>query len=331
MESDESRIELVQTDQATALEILAQQNHDSTSAEVAYQNIAAQLWPHLRALEYTTGKLLTVGADADLLAGASPDGPRPANTIDGYEEGLFLTARMPSAGLLPRHGLRLRPMGTREAGTADLALADLPLADTRALTRSTRTRLAAEHSAIIGDVLAWLRPGGLLVTTAHHQLLEGISTQPRRSIADHADLIGAVRLPAAALRRAPLLDSPVDLLLLRRREPGHPPAGLDFIDRSPVHVHDAPDMLINDCYATAPWAVLGNIVPDPIDPETTTVAPIGGDFGRLLSQALATHTDIAIDDRLYAQQRPPSSGSLQRAPQQDAPPVPGTGYAGPTL
>jgi hypothetical protein len=185
------------------------------------------------------------------------------------------------------------------------------------------------HHAIIRDALTWMRPGGLLVAIAHRQLLEGTDTQPRRSIAKHADLIAAVRLPASALRPALLLDSPVDLLMLRRREPGHPPAGLDFIQRSRVHIHDAPDMPINDCYATAPWAALGNIVPDPIEPDMTTVAPMGGHFGRTLSEALATHIDIAIDAGLYANQRPTSRS--HPAPLQNTPHSPSTGTGRPAL
>ncbi|GAA4706463.1 hypothetical protein APR04_001753 [Promicromonospora umidemergens] len=323
MEFDESNIEFVQAGPEMVLELLAEKNHHDTSAAVAHQNIAAQLWPHLRALEYATGQLLAVGEDVDLLAGASPDSPRLADSIDDYEEGELLAAHMPHTDQPPHHGLRLRSARNHEVGAADLVLANLPLADTRALTRSTKTDMAMMHHGVIRDALTWLRPGGLLVTTAHRQLLEGTDAQPRRSIAKHADLIAAVRLPASALRRALLLDSPVDLLMLRRREPGHPPAGLNFIERSPVHIHDAPDMLINDCYAIAPWAAAGNIVPDPIDPDMTTVAPMGGDFGRTLSEALATHTDIAIDDGLYAKQRP--ARRARPAPPQNTPHNPSTG------
>lgn len=88
-------------------------------------------------------------------------------------------------------------------------------------------------------------------------------------------------------------------------------------------------MLINDCYANAPWAAVGNIVPDPIDPDMTTVAPMGGDFGRRLSEALATHIDIAIDDRLYAKQRP--TNRARPRPEQDTPHGPSTGPDGPVL
>lgn len=328
MEFDGTNIEFVQADPEMLLEVFAKKNHHDTSAAVAHQNIATQLWPQLRGLEYATGQLLAVGEDVDLLAGASPDGPRPADS-DNYEEAELLAARMPPTGRWPHQGLRLRSARNHEVGAADLVLANLPLVDARALTRSTKTDVVMFHHGVIRDALTWLRPGGLLVAIAHRQLLEGTDPQPRRSIAKHADLIGAVRLPASALRQAPLLDSPVDLLMLRRRESGHPPAGLNFIGRSPVHIHDAPDMLINDCYANAPWAAAGNIVPDPIDPDMTTVAPMGGDFGRTLSKALATHVDIAIDDGLYAKQRPASRA--HPAPQQDTPHGPSAGPDLPAL
>lgn len=193
---------------------------------------------------------------------------------------------------------------------ADLVIASLPLADARLLPRDNKINATMKHHELIQGALRWLRPGGLLVAVAHQQLLDGPDTQPRRSIARQADLIAAARLPASALRQAPLLDSPVDLLLLRRREAGHPPSGLDFIDRGRVHVHDVPDMLINDCYAAHPWAVLGNILPDPIEPDLTSVAPIGGDFSDDLDGVLGGHLDDAIELRLYARERPLAPGHL---------------------
>ncbi|GAA2234068.1 hypothetical protein GCM10010413_36540 [Promicromonospora sukumoe] len=315
MQFDEANF--IQTDLETLLELFGKKYHYDTPAAAAHQNISEHLWPHLKALEYTTERLLAIGEDSDVLAGVPPDARELTESIDDYEVGDVLIADSPRADQWPHPDLQLRLAKEAELENASLVLANLPMTDTRALTRATKTDLAMVHHGLILDALAWLRPGGLLVVTAHRQLLEGSDAQPRRSIARHADLVAAVRLPSSALRQAPLQDSPVDLLLLRRREPGHPPAGLDFIGRSPVHVHDAPDMLINDCYAIAPWAVLGNIVPDPVEPDMTTVAPVGGDFRRALAQALGAHSDIAIDDGLYAQERTTRASKAHPAPVQD--------------
>ncbi|MDR7381269.1 hypothetical protein [Promicromonospora iranensis] len=327
-----------------ALEDIAVDLHLDTPAVDAHHTIATQMWGHIKALEYTTGRLLAVGRDAEILAGSPPGAPR---TLDGLTtdsdsplpkdiaDQILLSGNLPEATQWPHHDLNLEPVdaSTVEAAgfdTADVVIANLPYADTRALTRDRQIDIAMAHHGLIRQALTWLRPGGLLVALAHRQLLDGTDAQPRRSIAKHADLIAASRLPASALRQAPLLDSPVDLLMLRRREPGHPPSGLPFIRRTPVRVHAHPDMLINECYAVAPWAVLGDIVPDPVQPGMTTATPFGGAFGVDLGDVLHDQTTIAIDFKLHAQVRPtPRPEPLPSPADQSRGPAPDTG--GPAL
>lgn len=309
-----------------ALEGIAIDLHHHTSATDAHHTIATQMWGHIKALEYT-GRLLAFGRDAEILAGAPPDEPRTLDdfTIDGQAlskdvaDRVLLAGELPPATQWPHRDLNLDPIDVHtvdaiEGDTADVVIANLPWADTRILTRSGQVDIAMNHHSLIRQALTWLRSGGLLVALAHRQLLEGADAQPRRSIAKHADLIAASRLPASALRRAPLLDSPVDLLMLRRREPGHPPMGLPFIRRTPVHVHEHPDMLVNEYYAVAPWAVLGDIVPDPVQPGMTTAAPFGGAFGVDLGDVLHDQTTIAIDFRLHAEPRPTPPPEPRPAP-----------------
>ncbi|MFJ3408193.1 hypothetical protein [Promicromonospora sp. NPDC090134] len=331
-------------DMDAALQDMAIHLHLHTPAVEAHHTIAKQMWGHIKALEYTGGRLLVVGRDAELLAGAPPDAPR---TLDGLTvlsdsdlpsdiaDQIPLAGDLPSATQWPHPDLNLEPVDASPVGAADLngadvVIASLPYADTRALTRDRRIGVTMSHHGLIREALTWLRPGGLLVALAHRQLLEGADAQPRRSIAKQADLIAAVRLPAGALRQAPLLDSPVDLLMLRHREPDHPPSGIPFIRRTPVRVHEHPNMLINECYALAPQAVLGNIVPDPVQPDMTTATPFGGSFGVDLGDVLHELTDIAIDYRLHAAPRPaprPEPQSPQSANGSHGPAADSDGHA----
>ena len=311
-------------DTSTILDAMARSIHQATSGSEAHYAIATQVWSHLKALEYTTGRLVVVGPDAELLAGVQPGAPSaldgiPVDNIDEVEDRVPLVADLPPADQWPHLGLNLRLAQEPDLNHVDVVIANLPFTDVRILTRNDQTDIALLHHEVIQDALNCLRPGGLLVTLAHRQLLDGADAQPRRSIAKHADLIAAARLPASALRKAPLLDSPVDLLLLRRREPGHPPDGLEFVGRSPIHVRGVPDMLVNNCYAIAPWAMVGNVVPDPIEPGMTTVAPLDGDFSAELGRALKDQTDVAIDGRLHAQERPPRTSQPRPAPPGTAP------------
>jgi SAM-dependent methyltransferase len=329
-------MEMLIGDTPTVLDTMAQHMHKATSGRDAHYAIATQLWDHLGALEYTTGRLVVVGADAELLAGAPPGTPSalfgiPVENLDEVEDRVLLAADLPPAGQWPHLDLNLRPADEPDLNAVDVVITNLPFADVRTLNRDNQIDIALLHHELIQEALSWLRPGGLLVSLAHRQLLEGADAQPRRAISRQADLVAAARLPASALRRAPLLDSPVDLLLLRRREPGHPPDGLEFVGRSPMHVHGVPDMLVNNCYAIAPWAMLGNIVPDPIEPGLTAVAPLDGDFSSSLGDVLKDQADVAIDGRLYAQERPPLAPRARPESPGRAPRAAGPEPEGPVL
>jgi len=318
--------------------------HLHTPAVEAYHTIAKQMWGHIKALEYT-GRLVVIGRDAELLAGAPLDAPRTVDGLRVYSDSdlpsdiadqIPLAGNLPPATQWPHPDLNLEPIDASPVGAADLTgvdvvIANLPYADTRALTRDRQIGVTMSHHGMIREALTWLRPGGLLVALAHRQLLEGTDAQPRRSIAKHADLIAAVRLPAGALRQAPLLDSPVDLLMLRRREPGHSPGGLAFLRRIPVRAQDPVDMQINECYAVAPWAVLGNIVPDQVQPNVTTAAPYDESFGTDLGDVLKDQTTIAIEVELYSQVRPPLVRQNDPTPPANEPPRPGPDTDAPTL
>lgn len=325
------------------IEDIAIDRHYDTPAVGAHHTIATQMWGHIKALEYTTGRLLVFGRDAELLAGASPGKPHYLRdaTVEGFESDqdmdraiddlAVLVTDLPGADGWPHHDLGLELADAYDLHGAHVVIANLPLADVRTLTRGRQLDIATEHHELIQQALTWLHPGGLLIALAHRQLLEANDTQPRRSIAKHADLIAAARLPANALRRAPLLDSPVDLLMLRRREPGHQPSGLQFIDRSRVRISEHRPMLINDCYATAPWNVLGNIVPDPIEHGVTTAAPLSGHFGVRLGDVLHEQTNHAIDLGLYARARPPLAPRPHPEPPGRPPRAAGADPEGPAL
>lgn len=311
------------------LDTMARHIHSAASGYAAHEAIATNLWGHLNALGYTDGRFLVAGADAELLAGAPPDRPRVTegitiDDVDNLPDRVVLAGDLPTTDQWPHHDLNLRPATRPDMDDADLAITNLPLCDARTLSHDSQIDITALHHSLIHQALSWLRPGGLLVALTHRQLLDGPDAQPRRSIAHQADLIAATRLPASALRAAPLQDSPVDLLLLRRREPGHQPDGINFIDLVPVHVPGAPDLLINNCYATARWALLGNLVPDPIDPDLTTVTPITGNFTDDLDMILAGHVREAIDFQLDAHQRPtPTDTPRPPSPRSpDRPPSP---------
>jgi hypothetical protein len=71
----------------------------------------------------------------------------------------------------------------------------------------------------------------------NHFILKSLANPAsRREMSAMADLVGAVRLPTGAHRRAAGTEALTDLLLLRKREPGRESANTDWETVGPVVV-----------------------------------------------------------------------------------------------
>jgi hypothetical protein len=70
----------------------------------------------------------------------------------------------------------------------------------------------------IARSLEALRPGGIGAFVCSRYLMDGSDRAARERIAELADLIGAVRLPAASMRAEAGTDVVVDLLFFKRRD-----------------------------------------------------------------------------------------------------------------
>ncbi|WP_229867436.1 helicase-related protein [Sinomonas cellulolyticus] len=80
------------------------------------------------------------------------------------------------------------------------------------------------HNHFIIKSLALTRPGGVVAVLSSSFTLDAGNPAARREMNAMADLIGAVRLPTGAHRRAAGTEALTDLLVFRRREPGQEPA-----------------------------------------------------------------------------------------------------------
>ena len=79
------------------------------------------------------------------------------------------------------------------------------------------------HNHFIIKSLDLTRPGGIVAVLTSRYTLDARNPAARREMNARADLLGAVRLPTGAHRRAAGTDAITDLLMFRRREPGRAP------------------------------------------------------------------------------------------------------------
>jgi hypothetical protein len=80
----------------------------------------------------------------------------------------------------------------------------------------------------------------------------------RREIAALADLVGAVRLPTGSHQQAAGTRVVMDLLILRRHEPGRDPDATQW-ERVPLLTLDGRQVPVNEYFAVNPDAVLGRL------------------------------------------------------------------------
>lgn len=127
--------------------------------------------------------------------------------------------------------------------------------------RYNRGRLRL-HNYFLAKSVQLVRPGGVVLTLTSVYTLDARNPAARRALGQHADLIGAVRLPNRSMSAIAGTDVILDLLVLRRRPDGATPAGAVGWDQT-VEVEaldetgEATSVRTNRYFADHPEHVLG--------------------------------------------------------------------------
>uniref|UniRef100_UPI002F91A5CA helicase-related protein n=1 Tax=Kitasatospora sp. NBC_01519 TaxID=2903576 RepID=UPI002F91A5CA len=158
----------------------------------------------------------------------------------------------------------------------------------------------ATHNHFIVKSLDLVRPGGLVAVLTSRYTLDSIGKTARLEISNRADLVGAVRLPAGAHRKAAGTEAVTDLLILRRRDepPEVPP---DWIGLAHVPVDADTGVLVNSYFAKHPEMVLGRhaLTSGRFSAQEVTIRPHpGADTADALTKALAAITTQARESGL---------------------------------
>ena len=143
-------------------------------------------------------------------------------------------------------------------GYFDLAVGNVPFADVRLHDPRHNPGAHSLHNHFIVKSLHLTRPGGLVAVLSSHYTLDATNPAARREMGALADLVGAVRLPTGAHRRAAGTDALMDLLILRRRHPDEPARETSWETTRLVDV-DGRQVRINSYLAEHPQRVLGEL------------------------------------------------------------------------
>ena len=162
------------------------------------------------------------------------------------------------------------------------------------------------HDYFIKKSVEAVRPGGIVAVLTSRYTLDKNSTATRRALAEQAELLGAVRLPAETFRRQAGTEALSDILLLRRRPE---PIALSE-DELPEWVETSPfedTVNINRYFNEHPGRAVGamSIVSGPMGPTLGVSFKGGADaLGVRVSDLLRDSVDQGGSVEMAAAQEP---------------------------
>lgn len=227
----------------------------TTNAYYTDAALVQEIWSAVGKLGFRGGEVLEPGSGAGTFIGFAPDGAK----MTGVELDP-LTASI-SRGLYPHANIRAESFADTpvQKNSFDLAIGNVPFSK-NALYDKTHNRDSKHsmHNHFILKSLDAVKPGGYVAVLTSSFTMDAANPASRREMSAMADLVGAVRLPTGAHRRAAGTEALTDLLLLRKREPGREPGNTEWERVGPVII-DGQDVKVNTYFAMNPHHVLGEI------------------------------------------------------------------------
>ncbi|WP_446225054.1 helicase-related protein [Nocardia sp. IBHARD005] len=237
-----------------------QANRTVLNAHYTDPMIVRAMWDHLQALGLADGRVLEPGCGAGAFIGRSPESAR----VTGVELD-SITARIAQA-LYPHADIRVESFADTRLpeGHFDAAIGNVPFSSTRLHDPVHNTGEHSMHDHFILKSLALTKPGGVVAVVTSSFTLDKKNPAARREIADHADFLGAIRLPNGTHRRVAGTEVVTDIVVLRRRdgEPRH--LGGPFELATSIELPVAGEtgeaaVLVNEYFVNNPDMVLGEL------------------------------------------------------------------------
>lgn len=227
----------------------------TTNAYYTDAGIVAAVWAVVEQLGFTGGEVLEPGSGVGTFIGMAPVGAK----LTGVELDP-LTASI-SQALYPQATIRTESFADTpiRKNSFDLAVGNVPFSKNALYDKSFNPdQRHSMHNHFILKALEAVKVGGFVAVLSSSFTLDAANPASRREMSALADLVGAVRLPTGAHRRAAGTEALTDVLLFRKREPGREPANTDWETVSPVII-DGQNIKINNYFGTHPDHVLGTI------------------------------------------------------------------------
>ena len=212
------------------------------------------MWAALQHLGFESGLVLEAGCGTGNFIGFAPPGARMVGVERNEVSGAI--ARL----LYPDADVRVESFGDTPVrpGTYDAVIGNVPFGNypVRDRVHNPGNQLLI-HDHFISKALAGLKPGGVMAVITSAGTLDKQNSTVRRSWYEHADLLGAVRLPNAAHRAAAGTEVVTDVLVLRRREADQAPGDDVWLTSIPTVLDDGTERQVTGYFAAHRDNILG--------------------------------------------------------------------------
>ncbi|MGO9954738.1 MAG: helicase-related protein [Solirubrobacteraceae bacterium] len=284
---DETRAEWAQGREQLH-ELLGEQGYvaarrTTINAHYTHPAIARAMWALAAELGFEGGRVLEPGCGAGVFIGLAPVGAEMTGVELDVTTAAIAQQHHPDARIISRSFAQYQPRGT-----FDLTVGNVPFADVRLYDPVHNRQQHSIHNHFIVKSLALTRPGGLVIVLSSRYTLDAGNPAARREMSELADLLGAVRLPTGAHRRAAGTDALTDLLILRRRPDGTEPLSDSWINTHTVQLQDG-EARINEHFLEHPDRVLGELTVGQGMYGADTLSVVGELDAETIAAAIALH------------------------------------------
>ncbi len=256
--------------------------------------IVRAMWTALTCMGFTGGHVLEPGCGTGLFLALMPEKAAAKASITAIEMDP-ITARI-AGKLFPEAWVRAEDFTkARIAERFELAIGNPPFSDRTVRSDDPAGKLGLSlHDYFISRSIERLKPGGIGAFVTSRWTMDKTSCAAREHIAEMADLVGAVRLPQAAMLADAGTEVVVDVLVFRKRLVGEESRGTDWLDVREIRGTDEGEGLlsVNGYFLDHPEMVLGRHAwtSSQFGPTYTCRGTEGQDLPAALARALEVAT-----------------------------------------
>lgn len=261
------------------------------NAHYTSPEIVAAVWRAANRLGFKGGRVLEPSVGAGNFFGLMPHELRKASALHGVELDRITSGI--AAQLYPE--AKIARMGFQDYtipdGHFDIAIGNPPFGR-ESLYDGKRKDISgfSIHNYFFAKSLDGLKEGGVLAMVVTNRMMDVPGDKARAYMDYRADFIGAIRLPNDAFMANAGTAVTTDIIFMRKRGPGSPNAGENWMKVSDYTDNDGNTVPLNEYFQQHPENMLGDFGAYGSmyrDGEPALVARPGQDTARLLDEAIA--------------------------------------------